>query len=95
MYRQPMSVSVIRFTLLMVFALSTGSRALFVGVAGHIDETVIMTTLVSIPVVIVVTLIVSKLLHLVPDQLVRKIVFVVLMLLGAVLVGDSAIALLK
>ena len=88
-YRQPLAVNVIRFTLLSVFAASTFVRAVFVGVSGQLSSNIIWVSLAAVPLVVVVTMVVSRFVHLVPDRAVRALVFVVLMLSGLFLVGDS------
>jgi uncharacterized membrane protein YfcA len=86
MYRQPLSINTIRFTLLMVFALSTAIRAVIVGVAGQLDMSIIKMSFAAIPLVVIVTLATTRLVPFIPDKMVRGIVFVVLTASGVFLV---------
>ena len=87
MYRQPLELNVIRATLLSVFAVSTFVRAIMVGVAGHIDLQVLTVALFSVPIVVVTTVITGKFTHLFPDKLVRRMVFFLLISVGAFLLA--------
>ena len=86
MYRQPIELNTIRATLLAIFAISTLWRTFVVAVAGHIDSQVLITAATSIPVVIVATLVTGKFMYLIPDRLVRRLVFFLLMGTGVFLV---------
>ena len=86
MYRQPIELNTIRATLLAIFAISTLWRTFVVAVAGHIDSQVLITAATSIPIVIVATLVTGKFMHLIPDRLVRRLVFFLLMGTGVFLV---------
>ena len=88
-YRQPIALDVVRFSLLAVFAVSTAIRALMVGVSGQLNAEILQISLLSVPVVVLMTLGTSRYLHLIPDKLVRVIVFIVLMLAGSFLVGSN------
>lgn len=83
MYRQPLEIYVIRATLLATFLVSTSGRAVFVGVAGHLTRDVLLMALLAVPTVVLVTLGGARLAPHVPDKLVRRFVFVLLILLGA------------
>lgn len=89
MYRQPLDINIIRFSLLAVFAATTAVRSVMIGVSGQLTVEIISVSLAAIPLVILVTLGTSKLVHLVPDHTVRLIVFVVLVLAGGFLIADS------
>ncbi|MDA9679921.1 sulfite exporter TauE/SafE family protein [Gammaproteobacteria bacterium] len=56
-YRQPISINTIRFSLLAVFVVSTAIRAAMIGVSGQLNMTVLQMSAVTIPLVIVVTLV--------------------------------------
>lgn len=88
-YRQPMSVLVARATLLATFLVSTLGRTLVVAVAGHITREVLVLAAMSIPLVVAATLVGNRLGPLLPDRLIRRIVFAVLILLGAMLIAQS------
>ena len=86
MYRQPLSINTIRFSLLVVFVISTGFRAVVVGVAGQLNTDILSMALIAIPVVVIATVGASQLVPHVPDKMVRMIVFVVLTGTGLFLV---------
>jgi uncharacterized membrane protein YfcA len=88
-YRQPVSLEVIRFSLLAVFAVSTAVRALMLGVSGQLTTSILEVSLLSVPVVVVVTVTTSRFMHLIPDRIIRVTVFVVLMIVGAFLVANN------
>ena len=82
MYRQPLAISVIRSSLLAVFFLSTFVRAVTGGFAGHYTPDVLIKTLVAAPVMLVTTMLIEPTLPAIPDQVVRRLVFLCLMALG-------------
>ena len=82
MYRQPLAISVIRSSLLAVFFLSTFVRAVTGGFAGHYTPDVLLKTLVAAPVMLVTTMLIEPTLPAIPDQVVRRLVFLCLMALG-------------
>jgi len=86
MYRQPIELNIIRSTLLAIFAISTLWRTMVVGFAGHINLEVLAMAAISIPVVVVVTMITGRYVHLLPDRLVRRFVFVLLIGVGTFLI---------
>lgn len=86
MYRQPMEISVIRSTLLAFFTLTTLSRSVVVAVNGQLNTEVLKVTLLAIPVVMVVTISTSRILHLLPDGQIRRLVFALLILMGMLLI---------
>lgn len=88
-YRQPIALDVIRFSLLAVFAVSTAIRATMVAATGQLSVEILQVSLLSVPVVVLVTLLSSRYLHLIPDKMVRVIVFLVLMAAGAFLIGGN------
>jgi uncharacterized membrane protein YfcA len=57
LYRQPISINVVRTTLLTIFLISSMARIVVVGAQGQIDMEVIKYSLFSIPVVTIFTLI--------------------------------------
>lgn len=86
MYRQPVALNAIRATLLATFVVSSTSRTLVIAVTGQLNVQILLIAAASIPIVILVTLTATRVLHRVPDKLVRKVAFVVLVLLGASLI---------
>ena len=88
-YRQPLSINTIRFSLLAVFGVSTAIRAAMIGVSGQLNMAILQMSAVAIPLVIVVTLLASRYVQRVPDHLVRRLVFVVLIIAGTFLITAS------
>lgn len=82
MYRQPLTIISIRATLLAIFFVSTSVRSLISGVSGHLTIAVLATALLSLPVVIITTLVVERFLPAIPDRSIRILVFVLLILIG-------------
>ena len=82
MYRQPLSIIAIRATLLAIFFVSTGFRTVISGFSGHLTVAVLATALLSLPVVIITTLVVEKFLPTIADRSIRILVFVLLILIG-------------
>ncbi len=90
MYRQPIPLNTIRATLLAIFAVSTLGRTLVAGAAGHVDWEVLKTVAVAIPIVIASTMLTSRYVQMIPDRLVRRMVFVLLIAVGTFLIVNSA-----
>lgn len=90
MYRQPVEINIIRFSLLAIFAGITGARTVMLGVSGQMTLDILKVSAVTIPLVIVVTLLSSKYLLGLPDRFVRLLVFIVMIGVGGFLVIDSA-----
>ncbi|MBT4162728.1 MAG: sulfite exporter TauE/SafE family protein [Gammaproteobacteria bacterium] len=90
MYRQPLAIDTIRFSLLATFAGITAARITMITASGQLTMDVLKVSLIAVPLVIVVTLLSSKYLLDLPDRMVRVIVFLVLMGVGGFLMVDSA-----
>jgi uncharacterized membrane protein YfcA len=86
MYRQPLDVNMIRATLLATFLVSTAGRSTFVTVSGQLTREILLTAALSVPVVVVVTLVSQRIAPFLPDKLLRRFVFVLLILLGVTLI---------
>ncbi len=86
MYRHPLEIQVIRATLLAVFALSTLWRTVVVAGAGHVTADVLKVAALSVPVVVLTTLMTGKALPLIPDKVVRRLVFVLMIAVGLFLI---------
>ncbi len=91
-YRQPLSINVIRFSLLAVFGVSTAIRSVMIAASGQMETGILSVSAVAVPLVIVATLLATKLLPHVPDRIVRHVVFIVLILAGAMLIATSLAA---
>lgn len=86
MYRQPLEVNIIRATLLAFFAVTTLARSIVVGIDGQLTADVWTIVMLAVPLVLLVTVGTTRMLHLIPDVLVRKIVFVLLIFMGLFLI---------
>lgn len=86
MYREPLEIHVVRSTLLATFLVSTTGRTIVVTVTGGMTSEILLIAAISVPVVIIVTVLATRFAHRVPDRLVRRVVFVLLVLLGVSLV---------
>ena len=89
MYRQPIDLMIIRFSLLAVIGLSTLARSFMISVSGQMSRDILLFSAASIPLVIVVALWVSHYLHYIPEKLVRWIVNIVLLGVGGFLILAS------
>jgi len=86
MYRQPIELRVVRATLLTFFAASTMTRTLVVGYRGDLDAEVLKVVGISVPLVILVTVVTTRFLGYIPDTVIRRVVFMLLLLMGAMLI---------
>jgi hypothetical protein len=82
-------VATIRLTLLAVFFLSTFSRAMMGVVYGHFTEAVLIKTVLALPLVILISIGLQRNFERIPDQFVRRLVFIVLQAMGAWLIIQS------
>lgn len=87
MYRQPIDIIVTRATLLSIFALSTSGRTVVAGVAGHLTSGVLLIAALSVPLVIIVTLVTSRFTRYLPDVLIRRLAFALLIVIGGFLIA--------
>ena len=81
-YRQPLEIQVIRSTLLAVFFLSTSLRAGIGTVYGHFTETVLLQTVLALPLVMAISIALKPALQRLPEAWVRRWVFLVLQTVG-------------
>lgn len=86
LYRQPLEFNIVRTTLLALFAISTLVRTVLVGINGNLNTTVLGLALLCLPIVVVATMVSLKLGKHVPDTALRKVTFILLMLVGAFLI---------
>ncbi len=89
LYRQPMSVMVVRTTLLAIFVVATTLRIVYVGIGGGISWKVLELTLFCLPLVIVFTFLGKKFRPPFSDITMRRFAFVLLVFLGATLLIPS------
>lgn len=88
LYRQPSEVRVVRATLLSIFVLSTFFRTGVIVAAGQVGTDILITSAVAIPLVVLVTEGTSRLLPFISDSVVRRLVFVMMVVVGALLLID-------
>jgi len=86
LYRQPLEFTIVRATLLGLFAISTLARTILVGASGNLNSTVVGLVVLCLPIVLVATLVSVKFGKYFPDAVLRKFTFILLMLVGAFLI---------
>lgn len=82
MYRQPLIIQTVRATLLCTFAISTLFRTAYIGYEGHLTEEVLLLAAAAIPVVVIATLSGGRLAPYFSELIVRRVAFVLLVLMG-------------
>lgn len=82
LYRQPISINIIRTTLLAIFLILSFSRIVVVGFQGQIDAEVIKYCLLSIPVVTLFTLVGDRYPPPLSDMNRRRFAFFLLIIVG-------------
>jgi len=83
MYRQPRELNVVRATLLAVFAVTTFSRTIMVAINDQLTTDILAVSGVGIPLVLITTLFARKISTASADTRIRKMVFILLILIGA------------
>ena len=91
LFRQPLSIQIVRATLLSIIAFATLFRTGVAAWQGHITVQVLSLAALAIPVVVLMTLVGTKLLPVVPELMVRRVAFVLLILMGVSLVTNGLI----
>ena len=86
LYRQPISVEVVRTTLLAVLVVSCVVRTIIITVAGQMTVGILVTALISVPIVVVVTEVTNRNLARIPDNIVRRLVVLLMTLTGFFLI---------
>ena len=89
MYRQPIDFQAIRATLLATFFASTLVRSTTVALSGHMPSEILITFALSVPLVVASTIAGVHLAPRVPETLVRRAAFGLLVMLGAFLIFQS------
>ncbi|MDZ7685156.1 MAG: sulfite exporter TauE/SafE family protein [Gammaproteobacteria bacterium] len=89
MYRQPIDFQVVRATLLATFFASTAGRTAVVIASGHMTTDILLMAGLSIPLVVIATVLGVRLAPRVPERILRRGVFVMLVLMGAFLIGEA------
>lgn len=87
-YRQPLSLAAIRNSLLFMFAMMNIARTCVIGAQGQIGEEVVILGLISLPIVALATFIGQRFPPPCSDNMLRRIAFVLLTLIGLSLVGS-------
>ncbi|HJV28737.1 MAG TPA: sulfite exporter TauE/SafE family protein [Aromatoleum sp.] len=88
-YRQPMDAAVVRNMLLLLFALTSGLRAAYLGLQGRLDAEIWTLTALALPVVGLVTVLGRRYPPPLATRTMRRLVFIVLMITGAYLVMSA------
>lgn len=88
-YRQPMEPVAVRNMLLLLFTITSGTRSLYLGVQGRLDGEIWTLAAFAVPVVALATVIGRRYPPPLAARTMRRIVFVVLMLIGAYLVMSA------
>lgn len=86
LYREPIAVNTIRMTMIAVFAIATAVRLLVVIPAGHVTEQVLWISALGAPLVILATWFGQRYRPPVSDLGMRRLAFILLMLLGLILI---------
>ncbi len=90
LYRQPLAILVIRSTLLAVFAVTTLVRIVYLALRAELTFDVLATAVLSLPAVLVAAAIGARLTNKVSPAAIRRLVFVLLAVLGVVLIVPRA-----
>lgn len=85
-YRQPMPLVAIRNMLILLFAVTSGMRTLFVALRGQLDAEILILTAWAIPAVALATYIGRRWPPSLPPLVMRRIAFATLMLIGCGLI---------
>nr|WP_261396913.1 sulfite exporter TauE/SafE family protein [Photobacterium rosenbergii] len=85
-YRQPFDITTIRNKLLVVFACTSASRSVFVGVQGQLNMEILLLTAVSLPIVTLTTYLGRRFPPPFSAETMRRIVFGLLMVIGSYLI---------
>lgn len=89
MYRQPIAFQAIRATLLATFFTSTFTRTGVVIVSGSMTVDILVTAALAVPLVIASTVLGTRLAPIVPEAMIRRGVFGLLIVAGAMLIFQS------
>lgn len=93
-YRQPMTLAGVRAMLLLIFAITSGSRTLFVGLKGGITHEVWLLSGLSVVLVTLATLAGRRFPPPVRPMALRRTAFSILILIGLGLIASALDALL-
>lgn len=88
-YRQPMDTVAVRNMLLLLFSVTSATRSLYLGVQGRLDAEIWTLVGFAVPVVALATFVGRRYPPPLPARTMRRIVFTVLILIGAYLVMSA------
>ncbi|QEY60280.1 sulfite exporter TauE/SafE family protein [Pseudomonas sp. C27(2019)] len=88
-YRQPLNANYIRHTLLLLFAVSSGVRTLFVVGQGQMNMEILLLTAWAFPVVVAGTFLGRNYPPPLSAQTLRRLVFILLILIGVSLIASG------
>ena len=93
-YRQPISLAAIRNSLLCLFAVMNLSRTCFIGYQGKLSEEILILSLLSLPVVALVTAFGQRFPPPFSDNSMRRFAFSLLICIGLSLIGSVVLQLI-
>ncbi len=93
MYSQPLTLAVIRATLLAGFVLTTSTRTVFVGVQGGLTGEVLTFAAIGLPVVAVGTWLGRQFAPPVTEETIKRMAYLLLLAMGAWILGRAAFSL--
>lgn len=85
-YRQPIELARISSMLILLFAITSAMRTLFIGIQGQLNTEILILTAWSIPVIAVATFVGRRFPPPIPLKLLRQIVVLFLLMIGAKLI---------
>jgi uncharacterized membrane protein YfcA len=88
-YRQPMDAAAVRNMLLLLFSVTSGTRSLYLGVQGRLDAEIWTLAAFAVPVVALATFAGRRYPPPIAPRSMRRVVFTVLILIGAYLVMSA------
>lgn len=91
-YRQPMEPVAVRNMLLLLFAITSAARSLYLGVQGRLNSEIWTLTALAVPLVALVTVIARRYPPPLPPRMMRRVVFMVLLLIGGYLMMTALAA---
>jgi uncharacterized membrane protein YfcA len=94
-YRQPMSLPQIRSYLILLFAVMSGTRTLFVGWQGQLSSGVLIMSALFIPVAAIATMAGRRYPPPFSQETMRRIAFVMLVLMGIGLIIPAALNIVR
>lgn len=92
LYRQPIPLIVVRNMLLLIFAMISATRTLFVMAQGQLDPDTYLVSVLAIPVVALMTIVAHKYPPPLRTEAIRRIAYTVLVIIGVALMIGATLA---